>query len=93
MCYAIDYLEALSPPGHPLIMADLCPLQAFMQQQQTPEGAKGHAVHGAPMPTRSELLAAGQQHLVRAIQHAGGFLTVAQVCFGLPSAHVQVSRC
>ncbi|CAK0783921.1 hypothetical protein CVIRNUC_007121 [Coccomyxa viridis] len=50
-------------------------LRAFMQQQQTPEGA----AHGAPMPTRSELLAAGQQHLVRAIQHAGGFLTVAQL--------------
>lgn len=44
------------------------------------------------MPTKSELLAANQQQLVRAIEHAGGFLTVAQVCFSLPLAHVHASR-
>ena len=44
------------------------------------------------MPTKSELLAANQQHLVRAIEHAGGFLTVAQVSFSLLLAHVHASR-
>ena len=35
--------------------------------------------HGSAMPSRSELHAAGQRGLVRAIEHAGGFLAVAQV--------------
>ena len=35
--------------------------------------------HGNAMPSRSELHAAGQRGLVRAIEHAGGFLAVAQV--------------
>jgi hypothetical protein len=34
---------------------------------------------GNAMPSKSELHAAGQRGLVRAIEHAGGFLAVAQV--------------
>ena len=32
------------------------------------------------MPSRAELLAAGEHTLARAVEHAGGFLAVAQVC-------------
>lgn len=35
--------------------------------------------HGNAMPSRSELHTAGQRALVRAVEHAGGFLAVAQV--------------
>ena len=53
--------------------------QEYVQQHGDHTGTDGSTRDAAAMPARSELLAAGQDGLVRAIEHAGGFLQVAQV--------------
>ncbi len=53
--------------------------QAFVKQQGRDDSNGNAPAAAAAMPSRSELLAAEEHSLVRAIEHAGGFLAVAQV--------------
>lgn len=63
---------------HYLIVYILQP-QAFVKQRGRDDSDASAAAAAVAMPSRSELLAAGEHSLVQAIEHAGGFLAVAQV--------------
>ena len=65
--------------------AHMLHLQAFIQQHGESESEVFAPARALAMPARSELRAVGKHSLVRAIEHAGGFLAVAQVTQPPPS--------
>ena len=54
-------------------------MQAFIQEHKQDNAKTGAAAGALAMPSKAELRAAEEHSLVRAIEHAGGFLAVAQV--------------